>query len=517
MKKMTRKQFMTTAVVGATAMTGFTIYHQINKNMKSKHNYDHAFGMARSLTTEHTYRPMIEGAIPQGIEGTLYRNGPGLFERNGYRKSNILDGDGMVQAFQFSNGNVNYRNRFVRTSKWLEEEKAGKYIYNTWTTRRPGGVLKNALMQGKFRGQAGVTVRVFNGKLYAFDESSLPYELDPESLETLKGEIDFGVHFENVNTLFAAHNKVDGRNGNWIQFGLENGPRANIQISVFNAKGALKKKRRIKLPLGTYMHDFFVSEQYIVFNLQPAIMNPISFVLGLDSYVESLKWKPEKGSTFLILDKGLQEQPIFIDTDAVFMWHTLNTFEIGDEILGYFCGYDEPDHFIGDHAQTFEIMQNPDAVNRRAFAKSPGSLQLVRIDVKRKKISREFVTHDSRHTFEFPVINERYTSYRNKYGYVASGEMMGAFHQKINRVNVHTGDLDTFDFGTGYFCGEPVFVPVDGVSEEKGWLMSLVFDQIKDRSYLAVLRADAVSDGPVAKIHLNHHSPMSFHGTWSAA
>src|SRR6516164_8598404 len=43
--------------------------------------------------------PVIEGDVPAALRGTLYRNGPGLFERRGFRKSTLLDGDGMIRAF----------------------------------------------------------------------------------------------------------------------------------------------------------------------------------------------------------------------------------------------------------------------------------------------------------------------------------------------------------------------------------------------------------------------------------
>src|ERR1700674_105769 len=36
--------------------------------------------------------PTVEGLLPPELSGTLYRNGPGLFERDHYRKSTILDG-----------------------------------------------------------------------------------------------------------------------------------------------------------------------------------------------------------------------------------------------------------------------------------------------------------------------------------------------------------------------------------------------------------------------------------------
>ncbi|MEM2906698.1 MAG: carotenoid oxygenase family protein, partial [Candidatus Odinarchaeota archaeon] len=53
-------------------------------------------GLATSLTSENTYEATVEGTIPADLRGVLYRNGPGLFDRDGLRKRNILDGDGMI-------------------------------------------------------------------------------------------------------------------------------------------------------------------------------------------------------------------------------------------------------------------------------------------------------------------------------------------------------------------------------------------------------------------------------------
>ena len=36
-------------------------------------------------------------------------------------------------------GRARFRNRFVRTDKFLAEEKAGEFLRPTWTTRAPGG------------------------------------------------------------------------------------------------------------------------------------------------------------------------------------------------------------------------------------------------------------------------------------------------------------------------------------------------------------------------------------------
>lgn len=60
----------------------------------------------------------IEGEIPSALlGGTLYRNGPARFERGGERYAHMLDGDGYVCRFGFSEdgGKVEFRSRFVKT------------------------------------------------------------------------------------------------------------------------------------------------------------------------------------------------------------------------------------------------------------------------------------------------------------------------------------------------------------------------------------------------------------------
>jgi len=100
-------------------------------------------GLATSLREEHDYQARVEGAVPPELRGAFYRIGPGLFDRDGLRRRTILDGDGLVQSFTFHNKGVHYRNRFVRTKRYVEEEAAGRFLYPTWCTQAPGGLFAN--------------------------------------------------------------------------------------------------------------------------------------------------------------------------------------------------------------------------------------------------------------------------------------------------------------------------------------------------------------------------------------
>jgi all-trans-8'-apo-beta-carotenal 15,15'-oxygenase len=48
--------------------------------------------LTQNVETENDYVPTLEGALPRGLAGTVYRNGPGLFERNGFNKETLFDG-----------------------------------------------------------------------------------------------------------------------------------------------------------------------------------------------------------------------------------------------------------------------------------------------------------------------------------------------------------------------------------------------------------------------------------------
>ena len=56
------------------------------------------------LGREHGFEPLvIEGKLPAGLRGTLYRNGPGQFGIGGTRYTHPFEADGAVTAPSPSN------------------------------------------------------------------------------------------------------------------------------------------------------------------------------------------------------------------------------------------------------------------------------------------------------------------------------------------------------------------------------------------------------------------------------
>ncbi|MSM39608.1 MAG: dioxygenase [Geobacter sp.] len=505
---MTRREFLACSGSAAVAlMTGCVASPPLPKSEFTDFGGpDQPYlGLATSLLREYDYAAEVTGTLPAALRGVLYRNGPGLFDRGGLRKRSLLDGDGLIQRFHFHDGGVRFRCRFVQTPKFREEAAAGRFLFPTWSTLAPGGIWNNFWGPGRIRSQAGVTVFPWQGRLYAFDESSLPFALDPDTLETL-GESRLGVPPE-TPVIFAAHAKLDPATGEWLHFGIQYGRRVSLHLTCFAPDGRLSRHRVVELPRYVYLHDWFVSSSHVMLSLHPlevAVWGPL---LGIRSILDSLRWHPGEGNLLLVLPRDLSGEPLRLATGAEFMWHSVNAFEQRGELIADFVGYANPDHLVGPTAVVHSVMTGGKGVFR-----TPGLLRRYRIDPGAGRVSAETLAEGN---FEWPRMDERLRCRPYRFVYLCAANQGEFFWSAVERHDLQTGKRLRHDFGAGCFCTEPVFVPRPGVADEgSGWVLTEVYDSRTRRSFLAVLDGERLADGPVARVMLRHHVPFSYHGWW---
>ena len=90
------------------------------------------------------------------------------------------------------------------------------------------------------------------------------------------------------------------------------------------------------------------------------------------------------------------------------------------------------------------------------------------------------------------------------------------FANGLCRIDGRTLETTHFEFGPEEYCGEPVML--DGVEGLPGrYLISQVYRNSDRISYFAVFEDSQFVHGPIARIPLRHHAPLSFHGFWSEA
>jgi all-trans-8'-apo-beta-carotenal 15,15'-oxygenase len=112
-------------------------------------------------------------------------------------------------------------------------------------------------------------------------------------------------------------------------------------------------------------------------------------------------------------------------------------------------------------------------------------------------------------------------NHANPFVYVAAhsdDEAARGMWDRVARAEVETGRVESVSLGPGRYPSEPVFVrrpdPGGDQTGDNGWLLTLVYDAVADRSGLAVLDAGDLGRGTLACAWFDHHVPFTFHGNF---
>jgi all-trans-8'-apo-beta-carotenal 15,15'-oxygenase len=84
----------------------------------------------------------------------------------------------------------------------------------------------------------------------------------------------------------------------------------------------------------------------------------------------------------------------------------------------------------------------------------------------------------------------------------------------VVKLDLETGAEKTYSVAPRGFTGEPIFVAnPEGINEDDGWLLILVYNAATHGSELVILEAKELN--PLAKIPLPLHIPYGLHGSWT--
>ena len=467
--------------------------------LTAAHAWHRAF---RDLPRQHGFeRLAVEGRLPDGLRGTLYRNGPSLFSTFGRRYAHWFDGDGAVSAVRFDAGGASGAVRIIDGAGLAEERRRGRPLYGSYGTRAPSawrGLVTG--LTGKIKNSANTSVMVWQGRLYAMVESSRPTELSPDDLATL-GERDLDGA---VVRSFSAHPHYVAVRKSAYNFGVRYGRRVELDIFALPDEGPARRLATHTLAGGTMVHDFIATDRHLVFFAPPLRLRMLRMLLGIGCYSEKLRWRPDEGTEVLVVPIDSPSEVRRFSVPAFFQWHFACAFERGQELVVDYVRYPDFD----SNGWLGQIIDGP------APSTLGGTLHRAVLDPARGTLSDAELSPLS---CEFPRVAR--TSAESRYVYVAAHSDREAAHgmfDEIARIDVARGTVESLALGDGQYPSEPVFVRrPDGKSEDDGWVLTLVYDAPSDRSGVAVLDARALGAGPLACAWFDHHIPFTFHGNFT--
>lgn len=445
----------------------------------------------------------IDGEIPTFLRGTYYGNGPGRFGRGDVRYRHWLDGDGMVVSLRFTDDGVVFTNRFVQSTKYVTEEKAGRAVFRAFGTAFEGDQLKRGI---GIESPVNLNVGPFGGNLLAFGEQGLPWALDPVTLET-RGEHDFGGRLNTISP-FSAHPCVD--QGELYNFGISFSARQpNLQIYRFSPDGELKLRKRLPLDQPSSIHDFTLSASTMVFYLSPHVLDVQAVMDGGRSVMDALEWQPERGSKLMFVCRESGERRGLVEVGKGYCLHLINSFEEDGRVCVDLVEFPEPIY------HNYQVL--PDLFTH---VKSGRPVRYV-VDQETWEVVDKLEI-DYTLMMDFPQIDPRRAtkSYRDLWllGISKAGQTGRKFFDQLIHLdweNPHAADIYRVPAHC-YLGGEPVFVP-DPEDQRQGVVICKMFDAEKVEDAYLLFDACDVARGPIARLPLCEALPSCFHACFDPA
>jgi carotenoid cleavage dioxygenase len=459
----------------------------------------------------------VTGSIPEYLDGRYLRIGPNPLGDPDPRRYHMFLGEGMVHGLRLRDGSAQwYRNRWVRSAD------VARKLGEPW----PGGP-----HDGGFDFAANTNVIGHAGRSWAITEAGVrPYELTDE-LETV-GPSNF------CGTLFAgytAHPKRDPGTGELHAVSYNPMRGSLVQYTVTGVDGRVRHTVDIKLGEQTMMHDFSLTEKYVVIYDLPVVLNltgPLSSRPGKavarwltrfaahhaapDFMIRSAmraserggppqfggypyRWAPERPARVGVLPRtGTAADIRWFEVQPCYVFHPLNAFDEAG-----------PD---GERI-VLDVVRHESVFADEVDIAESRTLDRWTVDLAAGTVHEERLDDTAQ---EFPRVDERLVGRRHRFGYSVGytrGTLGISTPHAILRHDMVTGSTEAVDFGSGREPGEFVFVPsTPDAAEDDGVVMGFVYDRAADRSDLVLL--DAQTLDTVATVHIPTRVPHGFHGNW---
>jgi carotenoid cleavage dioxygenase len=279
-----------------------------------------------------------------------------------------------------------------------------------------------------------------------------------------------------------------------------------LQHHVADRRGVLVRSEVIDVAWPSMMHDFAITRDHVIFLLCPLVF---SFE-NVAARGGVFSWEPERGTRLGVMPRsGGNEAVRWFDTDPCYVFHSMNAYTDGDEIVLDVARYGRLD------------FMTPQAARDPGYrGENEAHLHRWRIDLGAGRVRSEPLDDVGA---EFPRVDERRVGRKHRFGYVAgraSAQANGSLphFSDVRRYDLERGTTTVRRFGAANGVGEPIFVPRHAnAGEDDGYVLVLVYDHERNASDFLLLDAADIAGEPVARVRLPHRVPYGFHGNWAPA
>lgn len=451
----------------------------------------------------------VRGTIPHWLEGTLFRNGPVLYQLENQYPVHWFDGLGMLHAFNIKNGNIFYTNKFIHSAAYNRVLKEGSSHYLGFACD-PCHELFKRIFTSFFASShhdihnANVNIAKYAKSFVALTETPLPVIFDSKTLAT-NGVFDFKDDLSKENVFESAHPHYNTVTGEYINYIVKYGLKTSYQIYRLK-KNSSSRELFAEIPVANpaYMHTFSLTENMIIFAEYPFTVNPLAMFLSGKPFIKNYHWQEDSSTRFIFINRQNGKIEKEFNTDPFFSFHHVNAYEENNQVILDLIAYPDASIIatIGKYGQSDYSQQVDQGL---------ANTKLLRFcfSINQNQYTKETLFEGA---IEFPRINPHYDAkkYRYFYGSDIRAPEKEDHIRPIYKMDFSQKTMKTWSEKACY-PGEPVFIQkLQTQDEDTGVVATILYNQDQNSSEILILDASSMEE--IARATVGIKVPLGLHG-----
>ena len=415
----------------------------------------------------------------------------------------------MIHSLRIQNKEALYSNQWIRTKSFeLSQRFNETVLVQLGEIRGLTGILKALfvipVLRKVFRlknyetGTANTALAMYNNKLYACHEGSLPFEIQWQPNNTFRS-VGYETFNRSLNYAFTAHSKKDPEDGRlyFNGYAVEEDQPAMKYGKIYEDR--VESYFDIRLPIRSFAHDMMITENYVLLVESSVAFDKNGIMQG-----EFFNFVPNHKFRIGVVPKSANNQKDikwFQFEKAYALIHTLNAWEEGNEIV-LFAPLGE--EFNGLNPR------NSSVVNTWVMSE-------LRLNLETGSTKMQVLSHDN--YVEFPNVHPKFLGRKSRFGYAGQFIPGVVGFDRIQKIDMFEKKFDTsIALPSGLTCGEPVLIPKNlksGDESDDVYLAIVAHNSENNESEWILYDGKTMSELPLVRLRLGgKRVPMGFHGAW---
>ncbi|XP_042034245.1 carotenoid cleavage dioxygenase 8 homolog B, chloroplastic-like [Salvia splendens] len=463
----------------------------------------------------------VQGEIPQWLNGTYLRNGPGLWHIGDYNFRHLFDGYATLVRLNFDSGRLMMGHRQIESDAYKASQKNKKLCYREFSEAPKTdnflaymGDLAKLLSGASLTDNANTgVVKLGDGRVVCLTETQKgSIVIDPDTLDTL-GKFEYS---DNLGGLIhSAHPIVtdtdfitllpDLINPGYQVVRMEPGSNERKVIGRVNCRGG---------PSPGWVHSFPVTENYVVVPEMPLRYCAQNLLKAEPTPLYKFEWHPESKGFMHIMCKASGKIVASVEVPLFVTFHYINAYEEKDEdgrvtaVIADCC----------EHNADTNILQNLTLQNLRS---RNGQDVLPDARVGRFRIpidgspngTLEAALDPNEHGrgMDMCSINPNFLGKKYRYAYACGAQRPCNFPNTLTKIDLFEKKAKNWS-EEGSVPSEPFFVARLGATEEDdGVVISMISEKNGDGFALVL---DGTTFEEIARAKFPYGLPYGLHGAW---